>query len=171
MFSTTNFIIPITISSNSLKIRNKNNVITHIIREFLCTVRVDNNYVIIKQSAESNTIHLEFANRTEADIAHIMLRDALKQLADQNPNNTNTPPVDYFIKSFNSLIATTLHVDSDIPIPFQVSYIRKLWVNGLYIHNDLIIHYVFNNTLNTITWKAINEYDINPTDTVTLEYY
>lgn len=172
MFSIENFIFPINNSSTSLKIRNKNNIVVHIIKEFSCTISINNNIVTIKQSAESSVINLSFSSKEEAGQAHILLRNSLKQLLDQNQSGGGGgPTTDFYIKSFNPTTTTILHVDSNISIPFIVSSIHKMWINGLYIHNDLIVYYSFNIIGNSITWKSNNEYVIDPTDVITLEYF
>jgi len=165
MFSKLNFLLPITNSSNSLKIRNANGIIVHVIKDPTCTISLNGNILVIKQNAESTTINLKFASVVEATDAHVILRTQLNQLNTIiNANNNNIAPTYYTFLSLNN---TVLHVDSNINIPIPFINIKKLYVNGVYIPNQ---YYSVNSLNQLIVWKSTNEYEIDTTDEIMIEY-
>lgn len=94
MFSTQNFIVPLNNTDKVLKIRNQTGLVAHIIRDPTCTTKQEGLNIVIKQTAESNIITLDFASIEEATLGHIILRDNLVQLAiNLGINNNSTLPL------------------------------------------------------------------------------
>lgn len=165
MFSKLNFLLPLTNTSTSLKIRNVNGIVVYVIKEPTCTISINNNILIIKQNAESSTINLQFASNIEAADAHILLRTQLKQLnIIINSNNGNIQPSYY---SFLSLDTTVLHVDSYLTISVTFIDIKKFYVNGIFISSP---YYGIDVNNQRIIWKANNDYIIELDDELMIEY-
>jgi len=165
MFNKLNFLLPLSNSSNSLKIRNVNGIIVHIIKEPTCTISINNNILTIKQSAESTTINLQFSSKTEAEDAHVILRSKLNQLNTIINSNNGTIQTIYY--TFQSLNNTILHVDSNLNIPVTFIDIKKLFVNGVFISS---LYYTVDVNTQVIVWKSTNEYTIDTTDEIIIEY-
>lgn len=165
MFSKLNFLLPLSNSSTSLKIRNVNGIVVYIIKEPTCTISVINNIITIKQSAESTTINLQFSSKIEAEDAHVILRSKLNQLNTIINSNNGTIQTIYY--TFQSLNNTVLHVDSNLNIPVTFIDIKKLFVNGIFISS---LYYTVDVNTQVIVWKSINEYTIDTTDEILIEY-
>lgn len=165
MFNKLNFLLPITNASTSVKIRNINGIVVHVIKEPTCTISVINNIITIKQSAESTTINLQFASKIEAEDAHILLRTKLNELNTIINVNSGTAVLLYNV--FSPVSNTTLHVDSNISVPYTFISIKKIWVNGIYISSQ---YYTVDSLNQLITWLAINDYILDTTDEITIEY-
>lgn len=165
MFSKLNFLLPLLNSSTSLKIRNINGVIVYIIKEPTCTISVINNIITIKQSAESTTINLQFSSKNEAEDAHVILRSKLNQLNTIINSNNGTIQTIYY--TFQSLNNTILHVDSNLNIPVTFIDIKKLFINGIFISS---LYYTVDVNTQVIVWKSTNEYTIDTTDEILIEY-
>lgn len=81
MFSKLNFIVPLNSNDKTLKIRNTNGLVVHMIKDPTCTVKQNGVNILVKQAAESNVLTLNFASSDEAKDAHIILRDNLAILS------------------------------------------------------------------------------------------
>lgn len=81
MFSKLNFIIPLLNTDKVLKICNTYGQVVLMIKEPACTLKVNDVNVIVKQNAEGSLLTLNFGSIQEAQDAHILLRNALYQLA------------------------------------------------------------------------------------------
>ena len=155
-----NFIVPIG-SDIVLKIINSTNMVTHIVREPLCTVKAKDNLVYIKQQSESDTITLDFSTNIEAQQAAILLRNVLITLKANIQANIINP------NTYNSYtIPTITNGQTVFNLPFTPNTILIIFVNGdALAHTEYIL---VNNmlTLNIIGWLL----PIESTDNITLIY-
>jgi len=165
MFSKENFIVPVELNI-TLKIRNTNNVVQHIIKDPTCTVKQVDVYLYIKQSAEAALIVLNFASKQEAIDAHIILRDALELLkANQNQTNHSSGFNVYNFQAPN----TVINVDYTITLSLLVTEILNLYVNGVLVEND-DNNYSLLASPPRIVWKGTAPYVLDTNDRITLNY-
>lgn len=166
MFSKTNFIADIN-NDVILKIRNVSGQVVYLIREPTCTVSVKGCIISIKQAAESTTINLEFSSSIEAYDAHIILRDALKILLDNQ--TISIPPVPTINIFTDKFIGSPYTVGPDIvvDVPFIFNEIISIYVNGVLIDKDW---YTYTKIPYKITWYAIADYEIDNTDLISILY-
>ena len=152
MYDKNNFIVPIN-NDITLKIRNKQNKITHIIKDGYCTISQSGNVLIIKQKAESKKISLDFSSPSNAGDAHRLLRIALKtlelnvknQLSDLNHLHNQTTlsnvwNINHNLNRYTSVIVYDInniviegeieHVDTNnIIIRFNNNIMGKAFIN------------------------------------------
>lgn len=168
LFSPTNFIIPNTGISNTLKIRDVNNKVVLILKEGRCTINISGTVLIIKQNAETNPVNLTFRTTDEAILAHNLLRAAMQQLKDVQEQDGGNGPVET-IDGFNCPVNMTTGINNTFTIPFPVTSVITMHVNGVYIVNKPV-SYTFNISNNTITWLSSAPYVLDQTDAITLRY-
>lgn len=167
LFSSNNFIIPNTGISNTLKIRDVNNNVVLILKEGRCTININGPVLIIKQNAESQPISLTFSTAAEAVLAHNLLRVAMQQLKDVQEQDGGTSET---IATFMCPINMTPGINNTLTIPFQVTSITTMYVNGLYVVNNPVA-YTFNLNTNALTWLNSAPYVLDQTDAITLSYF
>jgi len=170
MFSSQNFILPVSSGDKVIKIRNVNGQLAHIIRDPTCTIRQEGIILTLKQQSESQVINLDFSTTTEARIAHTMLRTALLVLYDTIKNeNSNGGAVEQTEFIFNPASNSTLGVNFDMVINIVATTIHNFYVNGLYVDSDKY-SYTPSVGTTTIRWKSNAEYILETTDQIVIKY-
>lgn len=163
MFNKNNFIVPVGIDK-ALKLRNKFNAIVYIIKDPSCTILINNDTLVIKQNAESNTFYLKFSSNAEALDAHLLLRNELILL---NTNLNNNVTVNIQHVEFNPTSNSIINVDKTYNIPILMNVFISFYVNGIKINENW---YTYDLSLSTITWLGIADYILETTDLLTIEY-
>lgn len=165
MYSSQNFLLPISSGDKTLKILFMNGQLAHIIRDATCTIRQDGINLLIKQQSESQTIVLDFATINESKAAHLLLRNALIQL-----NNSSNPPVPPRIEyNFNPTGSSSMGVAFNMTVPIIVNQFHDLYVNGLHIAKPYYSFQAFSSYI-ILTWKTNAQYIIDSTDQLTILY-
>jgi len=114
MYSSRNFIIPLQSTDQTLKIRNIEGITTSIIKEADCTIKVELSIITIKQSSESVLIRLQFSSPSDAQSAHVLLRQALTSLKSQQIGSLPPGPVQQPVRpSLHSLYQPTITTFQD----------------------------------------------------------
>lgn len=91
MYSINNFLTPIT-TETVLKINDIFKTKVHIINDYKCTIKADNEFIYVKQNNQSDVIILDFKDKDEANLAHVILRTQLNILGNNlNPTQTIIP--------------------------------------------------------------------------------
>jgi hypothetical protein len=90
MFSKLNFIVPLNSNDKTLKIRNTNGLVVHMIKDPSCSIKHEGVNIYVKQSSESNLLTFNFSSTEEAADAHSVLRQNLVILS-QNLGYTPGP--------------------------------------------------------------------------------
>lgn len=164
MFNTLNFIVPLNPNDTILKLRNDSNFIQYIIRDPFCTIVQFDKSLDIKQKAESKSIRLDFTTKAEATQGHLILREALAELAANQP----TPGGGSEIFSLNFTPTLTDGVtDSQQDFNIPAKTIISLYVNGVLQSPD---QYLFMEDSDFFIWLASAEIILETTDTVSLLY-
>lgn len=79
-YSKNKFIIPLSDTDSSVKIRNNAGVITYTLNDEYSVANVVDNCIIIKQKSDTRNIKLDFPNNTEATEAIVLLNNAINVL-------------------------------------------------------------------------------------------
>lgn len=168
MFSSQNFLLPVTTGDKVIKIRNVNGQLAHIVRDPTCTIRQEGVLLYIKQQSESLTLTLDFASSADAAAAHLLLRSALQQLgASAIPPNL-TPPQEY---SFNPATTTTLGEQYTVTLPIAATAVHGIYVNGVLVADQFCSVVLLISNESSFIWKSTAEYILEPSDLVTIKYH
>lgn len=166
MFNKLTFIIPIG-TDTTLKLKDTNNTIVHIIVDPTCTIKQIDSALYVKQNAESALIILTFDSEQDAADAHILLRDALEQL--KTNLNLASHAGGFNIYTFNPPDTVT-GTDKVITLTISVTTILSLYVNGVLLNNDNNINYTLLTLPSRIVWKGDAIYELETTDIITIHY-
>ena len=163
MYDKNNFIVPIE-TSTTLKIRNVNGLISHIIKEPSCTVKQNLQQLLIKQASESNTIVLDFGTSSNAQQAHILLRTGLQQLlANQTQSNTQT----FYSVVITNETTSNIAPGTEIILPINTTVLLNFFVNGVLIEPS---NYTFLLLPSRVLWRFNAIYQIESTDIILINY-
>jgi len=159
-----NFISPVQAGDDVLKIKNKQNITTYLIRDVKCTVIESGVNVIIKQDSQAKEIILDFSTAIEAKEAGVLLRTALKSIVDMlETNGMNNIFADVRTSSITPTANQTV---------FDLSSLNIRFLINIYINNQIIINtnnsrYTYSNSV--LTW--LNQpFTLDEFDTIQIQY-